>query len=231
MCPFDSRKMYVVYSGRRPGIYSSWIDCFVQVDRFKGRACDIFNNHGEATTAWEAYSKSCYNARREMIRAANLEQECSARMTTMIGTMRYSSEFVTEYGMEVGSIARWNMQLCLRQACHILRIGDPNYTRQGVKIVEGKTYYRYMASLQTQVIGIPPVSLGRYALDENDAREDVALCLLHRIEAATGMKVVDFNYHNVLWMQDYIHKLEVEIEELIMVNASLVAEMRIMQKK
>ncbi|KAJ1427411.1 Ribonuclease H1, N-terminal [Sesbania bispinosa] len=209
-------------SGRRAGIYSSWIDCFVQVDRFKGSACDVFNSHGEAISAWEAFCKSLFNVRRDIIRGAVFE-----------GGGKCEDDFnASEYVMCVASercIAQWNMQLCLRQACHVLRIGDPTYTRQEVKDINGKKYYRFMASLPTQVIGIPPVSLGRYALDENDAREDVVVSLLQRLQATTGLRVIDFNYRNVLWMEEYIRKLENEVEELIMVNVALVEEMRIMQ--
>ncbi|KAJ1392936.1 hypothetical protein SESBI_35363 [Sesbania bispinosa] len=79
-----------------------------------------------------------------------------------------------------------------------------------------------MASLPTQVIGIPPVSLGRYALDENDTREDVVVSLLQRLEAATGLRVINFNYRNVLWMEKYIRKFENEVEELVMVNAGCI---------
>ncbi|KAJ1380123.1 hypothetical protein SESBI_46302 [Sesbania bispinosa] len=117
----------------------------------------------------------------------------------------------------------------LRQACHRLRIGDARYTRQDVKQIGGKIYFRFIASLPSQVIGLPPISLGRYAMDENDAREDVVVILLQRLQASTGLKVVDFNYRNVLWMEEYIRKLESEADELVMVNATLVEEMRILQ--
>ncbi|KAJ1409198.1 hypothetical protein SESBI_22923 [Sesbania bispinosa] len=73
--------------------------------------------------------------------------------------------------------------------------------------------------------------MGKYAMDENDAHENVAVSLSQRLQEVTSRKVVDFNYHNVIWMEDYIRKLEFEINELIMVNATLVEEMKIMQKK
>ncbi|KAJ1386786.1 hypothetical protein SESBI_40529 [Sesbania bispinosa] len=197
----DNGKSFVVYSGRRP----------------------------EAVMAWEFFCKSFMNERREKIRHMNNREDASGSLTKMVGSLRYGSEFVESRNSNTTYIAEWSMQVCLRQACHKLGIAHPNYTRVEGKNVDGHIFYRYRGSLPIVLLGIPPVSLGRFASDENEAREDVALLLLQRLKAATSMRIIDYNYHNVLWMEDYIKKLEGEVEELVMVNATLSEEMKLMQ--
>ncbi|KAJ1422767.1 Ribosomal protein L9/RNase H1, N-terminal [Sesbania bispinosa] len=187
----------VVYSGRKNGVYYSWIDCFVQVNKFGGSAYEVFNSPMEAKMAWEGFYRSSMKDKKEIIRVVNMKQEATTRMTTLIGTGRYDSDLLPSNSCN-GYMAQWNMQLCLRQVCHRLRISDANYTRVEEKMIEGHTYYRYRASLPTQVIGMPPISVGRYATDDNEAREDVALLLLQRLQATTGMRITYFNYSNVL---------------------------------
>ncbi|KAJ1387292.1 Ribosomal protein L9/RNase H1, N-terminal [Sesbania bispinosa] len=137
MSSFDLGKSYVVYSGRRIGIYSSWIDCFVQVDRFKGSVCDVFNSHGEALSAWESFCSASINCKRSIIRSAIVKEEASVRLLNMVGSKKYSSDYVMWVAAD-RCVAQWNMQICLRQACHILRMGDAGFTRQDVKEINGK---------------------------------------------------------------------------------------------
>ncbi|KAJ1378122.1 Ribosomal protein L9/RNase H1, N-terminal [Sesbania bispinosa] len=133
MNSFENIKSYVVYAGRRPGVYYTWIDCFAQVYRFAGSACDVFNTASEALIAWDSFDKSTINGRRGIIRESNTKEDACSRLTTMIG-----SEFVT-CDTSVRYMAQWNMQLCLHQACHRLRIGDPTYTRVEEKVFDGQS--------------------------------------------------------------------------------------------
>ena len=49
-------KFYVVFKGRKPGIYTSWIDCHSQVHKFKGTAYQSYPTYKVAEAAWLAVS-------------------------------------------------------------------------------------------------------------------------------------------------------------------------------
>ena len=44
-------KFYVVFTGRKPGIYKTWEECKAQVDRFPSASFKSFPTHEEAETA------------------------------------------------------------------------------------------------------------------------------------------------------------------------------------
>lgn len=48
-------RSYVVYVGRRPGIYSTWGECSAQVNGFPGNLHDSFSTREAALTAWNNY--------------------------------------------------------------------------------------------------------------------------------------------------------------------------------
>ncbi|KAJ1378121.1 Ribosomal protein L9/RNase H1, N-terminal [Sesbania bispinosa] len=48
----SSRKTYVVFKGRKPGFYSTWSECQVQVNGFSGALYQGFNSREEAESAW-----------------------------------------------------------------------------------------------------------------------------------------------------------------------------------
>ena len=41
-------KFYAVKIGRKPGIYNSWDECKMQVDKFKGAVYKLFSNKEDA---------------------------------------------------------------------------------------------------------------------------------------------------------------------------------------
>jgi ribonuclease HI len=45
-------KFYVVWTGNKPGIYTSWADCKMQVDGFTGARYKAFNTFEEASSAF-----------------------------------------------------------------------------------------------------------------------------------------------------------------------------------
>jgi viroplasmin and RNaseH domain-containing protein len=58
---------YIVFKGRKPGIYQSWEECKAQIDGFSG--CDHrgFNSLAEAESVWEEFvsSTSQFNVPRQ----------------------------------------------------------------------------------------------------------------------------------------------------------------------
>ena len=54
-------KCYVVWQGRKPGIYLNWSDCLEQVDKFEGAAYKSFEDLKAAETAFAGdYKKYIY---------------------------------------------------------------------------------------------------------------------------------------------------------------------------
>lgn len=45
-------KFYVVWHGRKPGIYKSWVECLKQVNAFAGARYKSFETHAEAVAAF-----------------------------------------------------------------------------------------------------------------------------------------------------------------------------------
>ncbi|KAJ1396667.1 Ribosomal protein L9/RNase H1, N-terminal [Sesbania bispinosa] len=49
------KKTYVVFRGRQPGIYSSWVECHQQVNGFTGCLFRSYSSLEEAETGWLRY--------------------------------------------------------------------------------------------------------------------------------------------------------------------------------
>lgn len=49
------KKAYVVFIGRKPGIYRTWEECKPQVDGFSGQKQRGFEKYQQAEEAWEAW--------------------------------------------------------------------------------------------------------------------------------------------------------------------------------
>lgn len=54
----SKQKYYVVWEGRKPGIYTSWKDCQQQVHGFSGARYKSFNNFTEAKRAYDVGNES-----------------------------------------------------------------------------------------------------------------------------------------------------------------------------
>ena len=95
----------------------------------------------------------------------------------------FDSKYVEDRGHN-NFILQLSMQTLLQQACNVLGVGNPTYTRQDVMLHNGQAYYRFYASQNTDLISHSPVSMGQYTPTENMAPEDVALLLLRRLTQA-----------------------------------------------
>ncbi|KAJ1376235.1 Ribosomal protein L9/RNase H1, N-terminal [Sesbania bispinosa] len=51
-----ARKTYVVFVGRLPGVYESWVECQEQVNGFHGCSYSSFPTREEAERAWEEWT-------------------------------------------------------------------------------------------------------------------------------------------------------------------------------
>ncbi len=64
----QKQKYYVVWKGRKPGIYLSWVECRVQVDGFTAAAYKSFTSAIEAEKAFKQhYAKHIYKKDKEEV--------------------------------------------------------------------------------------------------------------------------------------------------------------------
>ncbi|KAJ1441637.1 Ribosomal protein L9/RNase H1, N-terminal [Sesbania bispinosa] len=198
-------KFYVVFEGRSPGIYDSWIDCHVQVSGFK---LNMHKSRERFTHKWRrgVNTGECSHgsSSRGVMNLRDLAEDTS------------SDQFIVQHGMQ-------NM---LNQACNSLRIAPPTYTMHEMRTQRGEQLCRYYGSLESYAIGRPAVSMGRFSKTTFDAREDVTVLLLRRLLAGTGLKIRDFNYYNTEILEEKVDKLMDENFELGMENCALVEKLR-----
>jgi ribonuclease HI len=53
------KKSYVVYNGRKTGIYTSWIDCYAQANNYKDCVVRLYDTVRDGNNAWNEYSSNC----------------------------------------------------------------------------------------------------------------------------------------------------------------------------
>jgi hypothetical protein len=120
-----------------------------------------------------------------------------------------------------------DLQEWLQFACFRFHIEQPRYTLHDHKDdVDGKRYYRYRGSLTTPAIGKPKVCLGEFARTHEKARDKVAIMLMRRLLSSTNHKLIDYNHHNVILLEEQLEKMADENYELQLENATLVEEIK-----
>jgi hypothetical protein len=120
-----------------------------------------------------------------------------------------------------------DIQEWLQSACFRYRIEQPLYVLHDHKDDnDGKRYYRYRGSLTTPAIGKPRVCLGDFAITHEKARDKVATLLLRRLLSSTNHKLVDYNYYNVILLENQLEKMADENYQLQLENAALSAEIK-----
>jgi hypothetical protein len=120
-----------------------------------------------------------------------------------------------------------DIQEWLQSACFRYRIEQPLYVLHDHKDdIDGKRYYRYRGSLSTPAIGKPRVCLGDFARTHEKSRDKVATLLLRRLLSSTNHKLVDYNYYNVILLENQLEKMADENYQLQLENAALLAEIK-----
>ncbi|KAJ1382821.1 Ribosomal protein L9/RNase H1, N-terminal [Sesbania bispinosa] len=195
-------KWFVVFEGKRLGIYHSWLDCQVQLKGYKGARHSVFKCRDLVVKAWFEYHRT--------------------------GGSSTSNHIGDEKGSRF--LIQVCMQELLLDTTKKFRIPPPQYTVQDKKIVDDKVLYRCYGSLQTNLIGKPPACLGDYAETEFESRESVALQLLQRWSSSTGKRVKDFNYSYIEMLEDENRRLDAENFEIIMENTLLKEELSKLKK-
>jgi hypothetical protein len=53
------KKSYVVYNGRKTGIYTSWVDCYAQANNYKDCVVRLYDTLRDGQNAWNTYNSNC----------------------------------------------------------------------------------------------------------------------------------------------------------------------------
>ncbi|KAJ1428171.1 Ribosomal protein L9/RNase H1, N-terminal [Sesbania bispinosa] len=220
MNPNETSITYVVFKGRKPGVYTSWIDTHAHVHNFKDALFNFYDTIEEGRMAWSSYEQYCNTSKQSPHTSKKVVGTYFGTTTTMETSM-FSTTSV--------GIIKSNIQHLLGHVCHTMRVPEPTYTLQEEKFINGQRHYKYYASLICNTIGRPPVSMGRYAPIMEDAREDVVVCLLRRLLAGNGRRILDYNHRNVVLLEKKLEEVMAQNLELQMLNATLTKELRILK--
>lgn len=91
-----TKKYYVVWKGRQPGIYESWLHCLQQVEGYQGAIYKSFKTRQEAEQAYQGGSRAARNmpkAPMEFIRdSIAVDAACSGNP----GMMEYQGVYVAD---------------------------------------------------------------------------------------------------------------------------------------
>ena len=68
-------KFYTVWIGRRPGIYSSWDECKLQISGFENATYKSFSTYDEALEAFNSNSKNYIGIKDDIISIADLRED------------------------------------------------------------------------------------------------------------------------------------------------------------
>ncbi|KAJ1380368.1 Ribosomal protein L9/RNase H1, N-terminal [Sesbania bispinosa] len=234
-------KFYVVFHGRQPGIYGSWEECESQVLVYSGNKHKSFKTLEEAQIAWAKhcekmshfhnYTQYADDGHHKQANPGGSSSN-SDKQKTPLHDMGINKNMILEEDGSDEFIIHCSMQEWLTQVCHTLRITQPRITLAEVMNFKGVTYYRYFASLQTNNGGPEHVQInGKFAANNKVAREDVALQLLRILLEGSGKKIMDYNYNNVVILEDQIKKYQKEIMELHAENSFLSETVLDLRKK
>lgn len=58
MPPTATPKSYVVFAGRNPGVYHTWIDSYAQTSGFKERVVRVYEDTRESEFVWSSFCQS-----------------------------------------------------------------------------------------------------------------------------------------------------------------------------
>ncbi|KAK7273772.1 hypothetical protein RIF29_14835 [Crotalaria pallida] len=240
---------YVVFEGRRHGIYDSWEKCKVQVDGFSGCLYKKYPSEDMAYATLEEYQRSKIEAsNRRRSGSYGSSSKCQAQTSkadTNISLDELADvmssiepqyinndegktstiEFAEEHESDCG-ILNFSMQEWLQRITQTLGNTDPIYKRHDNITHGGILYCRYYAIINSSLIGETPLCMGRFAANDWYAREDAALIMMRRVLELHGKKILDFNYYNIKNQKHYVKCLESENFDLIVENAQLKEEIR-----
>jgi hypothetical protein len=114
-----------------------------------------------------------------------------------------------------------SIQKQLDAVCSRLRIAEPvNYKLHEVKVDQGLEFVRYHGCLSSSFMAGPLVAVGRFAKNEYDAKEEVAVQLLRRLLKTTGRRIRDYNYYNVQLLSE---ELQRSLDENFALNMEIYA--------
>jgi hypothetical protein len=253
------KKSYVVYNGQKTGIYTSWVDCYSQANNYKNCVVRLYDKVRDGQNAWNAYNSNCLTSLQTKRNIeAQIDSGCGYYNDILSNILEetgyyfyytfyldYSYFIFSSYNFfyiidreaiipeqEKNVLMKKDIQEWLQSACFRYRIEQPLYVLHDHKYdVDGKRYYRYRGSLTTPAIVKPKVCLGEFARTREKARDKVVAMLLRRLLSSTNHKLIDYNYHNVILLENQLEKMTDENYELHLENSTLMEEIKYLNSR
>ncbi|KAJ1394329.1 hypothetical protein SESBI_34272 [Sesbania bispinosa] len=147
------------------------------------------------------------------------------RVNRSNGQESVGAEFMHE-DPELAFLIESSVQLMLERVCRELKISQPNYRRLEGTIRDGIEYCRYRCLIRGPSEQNSPSCIGRYARNDDYAREDAARALLSIILASAQRNAWDYNYTRVTELEEQLMALKNEVGELKMENWYLREQIR-----
>ncbi|KAK7301258.1 hypothetical protein RJT34_12119 [Clitoria ternatea] len=180
----ESRKWYVVYNGKKPGVYDNWDDCYNQIDGFNGNRYERVSTKSRAQKAYrehrlrEEYRKHQATTEDSSTDSHPPEEDhknicCS----TPFANQDDSLEFIPNREPKT-ILAQFPMHKVLATACVGLGFGEPSWTKHSYSLANSSPFYRYRVSIMSSPLECPLSSFGGFAIKEEQAKEDAARKML-----------------------------------------------------
>ena len=118
-----------------------------------------------------------------------------------------------------------SMDKWLARVCYELKVPNPAYFCENDVLPDGTPICRFLVTLSNNSLGQKLMAIGRFAENQQLAREDAALSMLGELLRSTRIKIHDFNHHQVLNLQQQLAKLEVDLTTTTKENARLKEEL------
>ncbi|XP_057422274.1 uncharacterized protein LOC130716098 [Lotus japonicus] len=202
-----TKNFYVVFRGRKAGIFKEWIDCHTQVVKFKCSAYKGYHTRAEAESAWQYFCTTgnvpvvlddiqesapfipCPTSIHQLsLEGLSLEEGSSSNDKTEAK----ANEFLIEY----------SNQGLLLDVCESLGIPPPSFTLLDTKDINGVAHHRYGVC----VVGDGPLErplfiVGEFNISHTEGKDNAAWLMVQQLVGKSGKTVKDYNYHIVDQLQ------------------------------
>ncbi|KAK7301192.1 hypothetical protein RJT34_12053 [Clitoria ternatea] len=175
-----------------PGVYNNWDDCHDQIDGF-------INNIYERVSI-KLRTQKAYREHR-------LREECRKHQATTedssidshppkeehrnvcssnpFANRDCSLEFIQNREPKT-ILAQFPMYMVFAMACVRLGFGEPTRTKHSYSLADGSPFYKYRVSIMSCPLKCPLSLFSGFAMEEEEAKEDVARKMLQQLAQLSG---------------------------------------------
>ncbi|KAJ1385035.1 Ribosomal protein L9/RNase H1, N-terminal [Sesbania bispinosa] len=214
-------RSYVVTNGRRPRVYTSWVECHAQIVGIPTGLYISYDTLEEGqTTRWTFQQQTTISqvlqppctcvdtvhasaTSRGAQRDQNTQTDKYSIMTIYcsIAALADTEEEYQHEESDDNFLLEYKTQIILSKTCSVLKIPQPVFRQYATELKEGVLYYKMRVLVRTHLLQPTQYSIRCFANTQDLTRESAAAKLLGRLESTTGQYIKDYNYYNVRRME------------------------------